>query len=252
MTGGSSSGMERFEGIFSIQKNSWIGSGTTRRKVTKAVYYYAEMTEGGQVAVRPVNDKMVPKGRAEMVDLEAFVAIYKPESDIYEKQTLPAMRKVHKTLAKAERLRDQGQPYTAEYEFKNALAIDEDNIRGNFGLGLAYLELGKKEEAHEVLKKLVKLDDSFSADNKHLFNEFGIKLRKCGMFDQALSYYATAMKIAPDDENLCYNIARTLYDKEDYDTCLRYLKKAINLKPGFPEAVSMYNVISKLKAKGDI
>ncbi len=242
---------ELLRGVFSSRESAVIGTGATRRRVDKTVYYYAEESKEGQVALRPLNDKWVPQGRAEIVELEFFIQKYQPEPDIYKTQTLPAIREMNKTLAKAERLRSQGQPYSAEYEFKNALEIDSENVRGNFGLGLTYLDQGKNEEAHGVLKKLVKLDEAFTPENKHLFNEFGIKLRKNGMFDQALSYYASAYKLASDDENLCYNIARTLYEKGDLDNCEIYLNKALHLRPGFPEAVGMLNAVRKYKAERD-
>ncbi len=249
MSTGQEQERELLRGVFSSRETAVIGTGATKRKVDKTVYYYAEEVQGKGVAVRPLNDKWAPQSRAEVVELETFIQKYQPEPEIYEKKTLPAIREVNKTLAKGERLRSQGQPYSAEHAFKSALAIDAENVRGNFGLGLTYLDQGKNDEAQGVLKTLVKLDDAFTPENKHLFNEFGIKLRKNGMYDQALSYYASAYKLASDDENLCYNIARTLYEKGDLDNCEVYLNKALQMRPDFQEAKGMLNALRKYRAE---
>lgn len=232
-------------GVFSRMEKSYIGAGTTRRKVEQKVYYYCQETEDGAMSCQRLNPRLLPFGDATKIELDKFLATFQPEPEIYNEKTLPAMREVTKNLAKGERLRGQGQPFGAEVAFKNALSIDADNVRGNFGLGLTYLDQGKNEEAGQVLKKIVQIQDSFNPENKHMFNEFGMKLRKNGLYDQALSYYASAYKMAKDDENLCYNIARTLYDKEDYKNCKAYVEKALALKSDFKEAAGLLRAALK-------
>ncbi len=236
---------ELLQGVFSRPEKKWIGSGATKRKVMQTVYYFAQETQDGVVELRPLNARFLPQGDPLTLPLEEFAANYTPEPEVYAKQTLPALRAVTKNLAKGERLRSQGQPFGAEVAFKTALDMDTDNVRGNFGLGLTYLDQGKTEEATQVLKKLVRLEEAFHPDNKHMFNEFGIKLRKSGMYEQALSYYASAYKLAKDDEHLCYNIARTLYEKGDYAYGKKYIHKALALRADFPEALSLLQVLEK-------
>ncbi|NMC49482.1 MAG: tetratricopeptide repeat protein, partial [Desulfovibrio sp.] len=65
----------------------------------------------------------------------------------------------------------------------------------------------------------------------HLFNEFGINLRKNKMLDQALDYYRRAENLSEADENLHYNIARAFFEKKDLQMCFEYLKKALDLNP---------------------
>lgn len=236
-------------GVFSTMKKSWIGTGTTRRKVDVQVYVYAEQ-DGDSVRVQELNENYLPSGEESEVSLEEFLAGYTPDPEVYEKKMQPAVRKLTKTLAKAERQRQQGEVYSAEFEFKNALDMDGENVRANFGLGLTYLDRGDTKEAERVLKKLVNLAQTFSHDNKHLFNEFGIKLRKSGMYDQALAYYGRAMQIASQDENLFYNIARTLYDKGDMEKGLVFVDKALALRSGFNEAEQLKQVMEKKRAEG--
>ncbi len=221
------------EGVFSTVIKKVIGTGTTRRKQETTMFYFAEEVEGGKVEYRLLNPQFVPFGEAMTMGLGEFVEKFKPETEIYETKTLPALRKLTKTLAKAERYRTRGEKFSAEYEFRNALNIDEHNVRGNFGLGLSLLDQGKNDEATKVLRKLVQLHDTFNSENKHVFNELGIKLRKNKLYDQALSYYASALKTSKTDENLYYNIARTLYDKEDYQNANKYISRAMLMNPEF-------------------
>lgn len=236
---------EYVKGIFSKEVDAVIGSGASRRKVKKMLYFFAEEIEGGKIEVRNVNANMLPYGSPETSNLAEFIKKYKPEPEIYQTKTLPALRELTKTLAKAERLRKQGEPYTAEVEFQKVLTIDEHNARGAFGLGLTYLDRGDTEKAAEVLKRIVKIEDAFSIDNKHMFNEFGIKLRKNKMYDQALAYYASAYQNSRGDENLLYNIARTLYEKEDYENGLKYINKALEINPSFEEGLQLKSIFER-------
>lgn len=88
------------------------------------------------------------------------------------------MRELQKTIARGERHRKNKEYYSAEYEFKNALKIDEENIRATFGIGLTYLDRGELDKAKMVFKRIYNLNGAFEREHKHLFNEFGIKLRK--------------------------------------------------------------------------
>lgn len=242
---GNGSPQRRLEGVFSTITTNVIGTGTTRRKQETTMLYFAEEVEPGMVEYRMLNLNFVPFGEAIVVDLETFVKNFKPEPEVYETKTLPALRNLTKTLAKAERFRTRGEKFSAEYEFRNALNIDEDNVRGNFGLGLSLLDQGKNEDATKVLRKLVQLHDTFSAENKHVFNELGIQLRKNKLYDQALSYYASALKVSKSDENLYYNIARTLYDKEDYQNAGKYISRAMLLNPEFNEGRKLQLAVEK-------
>jgi tetratricopeptide (TPR) repeat protein len=116
-------------------------------------------------------------------------------------------------------------------EYGSALRIDEDNIRANFGLGITYLERGKNNKAEDILGRLVKLDGAFESEHKHLFNDFGINLRKKSMYDQSIAYYTRALELTKHDENLYYNISRAYLEKKDPDSSLDYLLRGMELNP---------------------
>lgn len=235
-------------GVYKGVQTAIIGTGATRRRVSQEGYFFAEQTSPEEVSIQPLNVSYIPSGPLTLIALEDFLGRFTPEPDVFKYKTLPAIAAMKKTLAKAERLRSQGQNYTAEFEFKNALKLDDSNVRANYGLGLTYLDRGDTEQADTVLRRLVTLEEAYTRENKHLFNEFGIKLRKNGMYDQALAYYGRALKLSQRDEHLLYNIARLLHEKKEYAQALRFCDQALALDPDLTPAQKLAAVLRKLTA----
>ena len=85
--------------------------------------------------------------------------------------------------------------HSAEYEFQNALKIDENNVNASFGLGKSYSGQGKIEEAKEVFSQLGENEELYKEKNKHTFNELGIMLRKEEMYEDAVKNYRRAISL---------------------------------------------------------
>lgn len=105
------------------------------------------------------------------------------------------------------------------------------NVRANFGIGLTYLERGDSEKAKNIFQRLINLEGAYSEEHKHLFNEFGINLRKSKMFSQAVEYYNRALNLNKSDENLFINLARVYLEQKQYDSCFEALAAALELSP---------------------
>lgn len=228
--------VERFVGVFSVLNVSKIGAGTTKQKNVQTMFVYAEEQADGTYSLRYLNDNFVPVGKAWGVEHGALLADFTPEPDLYMNKVRPAVRELTKTIARAERMREKGQTYSAEYEFKQALRIDETNIRATFGFGLTYLDRGETDKADLVFRRLIELQAGFDVEHKHLFNEFGIRLRKAGLHDQALQFYSRAEEYCTRDEHLLYNFARALVGKGHVDEAVERLEQAIALRPDFAQA----------------
>ena len=155
------------------------------------------------------------------------------------------MQQLNETIVRGEAHRERGAHYSAEFEFKQATMVDEENVRANFGLGLTYLDRGEQVKANDIFERLVKLDATFLPDHKHLFNDFGINLRKNRMLDQALEYYLKAEALVQNDENLFHNVARVYYEKGDLDKCLEYLDKSLAVNPNMEESRLFYEFLEK-------
>ncbi|BCS89456.1 tetratricopeptide repeat protein [Pseudodesulfovibrio sediminis] len=242
--------IEKISGAFSSQTVSKVGTGTTQRKAVQKAFWYAEEgepdAEGNRlVLVQPLNNNNVPSGPKESVPLVDFLERYNPEIEYYQEHVFPRIKEMNSTLKRAEAQREQGALYSAQFEFEAALSFDEKNVRANFGLGLTYMERGESEKAGDIFERLVSLDAAFSPEHKHLFNEFGINLRKSKLLDQAVDYYSRALEITEDDDNLYYNVARAYFERGDLDECRESLRKALALNPTHEAATKFMAYLDK-------
>ncbi len=241
----------RFEVAVSVREEHVIGSGMTKQKQERTLYYYALKKDDQGVGIQTLNQNDFPSGETVVVSDEEFFAKYRPEPLYFYNRVKVAMDQVSQSLEKGDRALKRGNAKVAEKEFKKALAVDEDNIRAIFGLGGAYLAAGSKDSALEVFEKIMSLDMSFEPKHKHMFNDFGIRLRKGGLFKEALRYYEkAAAQLKGDDENLYFNIGRAYYDLNLMDDAAAWLGKALAANPAFVEARKFLAVIEKDRASG--
>ncbi|WP_428562071.1 MAG: tetratricopeptide repeat protein [Solidesulfovibrio sp. DCME] len=240
---------ERFKGVFSTQSQAVIGFGTTRRKVKQNIFVFAEEQADGSFTVRNLNKHFIPSGRPRLVTKDELLASFLPEPDLYLNKVVPMMRQVREAVDVADQHRAQGEHMSAEFEYKNALRVDEEHIRATFGLGLTYLDRGELDNANLVCRRIITLESAFGEEHKHLFNEFGIKMRKHGMYPQALRYYFKAYRLTKGDENLHYNIARTYYEKGKLKLARKFLEMAQGINPGLSEATGLLRAIEKKEAE---
>ncbi|GAB6177910.1 tetratricopeptide repeat protein [Desulfobaculum senezii] len=238
---------DHIKGVFSSQTVQKVGTGTTTRKTIKKTFWYAVEGDDGTVLVQPLNVNYVPAGAKRSVPRDEFLEKFSPEPEFYVSNVFPKMKELQQSVESGEKHREKGETFSAELEFNNALSIDEENVRANFGLGLTYLERGDDAKANDIFERLVKLDAAFEPEHKHLFNEFGINLRKNKMLDQSVDYYARALELSTEDEHLHYNIARVCFDKEDWGGAAKSLMQALELNANFEEAGKF---LEWLKEKG--
>ncbi len=238
-------GKEKIQGVFSTQSVAKVGTGTTQRKTIQKTFWFCEEMDGGDVQVQPLNTNYIPSGPKRDVTREDFLSKFNPEPEFYVNTVFPKMQELNDTIVRGEKHRARGAAYSAEFEFKQATHIDEENVRANFGLGLTYLDRGEQTKANDIFKRLVNLEAAFEEEHKHLFNDFGINLRKNNMYDQALEYYLRAEGLVEDDENLFHNIARVYFEKGDLDNCVKYLNKSLSLNPRLEESVMFMDYLKK-------
>lgn len=225
----------RIKGVFSTTSRSIVGFGHTKKKISQNILVYAEEQDDGSIAVQSLNPHFIPVGTVRTITRENLLKNYIPEPDVYLCKVIPVMRQVAKTVARGERHLRNNETFSAEMEFKTALRIDEENIRATFGLGLSYLSRGDTQRGAIVFRRLVRLDAAFEPRHKHMFNDFGISLRKNKMYPQALKYYVKASIISGNDENLIFNMARTYFEKGRDTLALKFIDKALAMNPRLTE-----------------
>jgi len=221
---------EPIKGIFSTQEVKQVDTGTGVRKSVQKTFWFVEELDG-KMEVQPLNANYIPAGKKRFITIEDLIARFQPEPEFYVNTVFPKMQELADTVNRADNHRSNGENFTAEFEYGNALQVDEENVRANFGLGLTYLDRGETSKANNIFERLVKLDAAFETKHKHLFNEFGISLRKNKMTKQALEYYDRALELSGGDDHLYYNIARAHFEKKDHARCVDFLLKAINSNP---------------------
>ncbi len=249
-----SSDLDRLSGVFSQKKKAKIGTGATARRTEVVFYYAVEERENGVMQVQALTPGDVPYGPISEITREELLANYLPEPQKTLTRARAAMSPqdmdIQKAVARGDKFRKRGENFTAEYEYNKALAMDERNVRANFGIGLCYISRGEGEKAKEVFERVVKIDAVFEDEHKHLFNEFGISLRKSGMHAEAMEYYRRALDLSSEDENLHYNMARAAYDNKDIGLSLVYLKSCLALNPTHEQATKFVEFLRHKNVAG--
>lgn len=232
------------EGVFSIERMAKIGTGTTARRVKQTATYYARQVDDDIIELQGLNNKNVPFGPTEQITKDQLLNDYLPMPQLF-KEVIGNLRMVQKSVARGDKFRKRGESFTAEYEYANALNLDEQNVRANFGIGLCLLARDEEEKAKKVFDRIIKLDTAFEDEHKHLFNEYGIALRKKKFIGQAIDYYRRALELSENDENLWYNLARAQYEREDWAKCTEAVIKCLALAPDHPEGKKMLQYLTK-------
>ncbi len=226
-------------GVFSSERMTRVGFGATSSKVKETIYYLVRELEDGMYETQPMNPNWLPMGIKAVITREQLLKQYMPEPELYSKNVLPKMAELRKALAWGDKYRQQGNYFSAEMEYGKALNLDEDNIRATFGIGICYIERKDIEKAQKVFQKLMALEATYAPEHKHMFNEFGIALRKGQLYDQAIEYYEKAVTLAPDDENLHFNIARAAFHKNDVRKVYRHVSACLKLNPAHEKALQV-------------
>ena len=229
--------------VFSTIRKTKMGIGSSARTRTTRVLWFVEQTGEESFEVRKLNDRNVPAGNAEIVPLHRLVNDFTPELAYYEDVVLPAMLALEEILDQGDEYRENGRLYSAEMEYGKALCIEERNVRALFGLGLIFLSRKEIQRTRELLNELVQVKAAFDGKNQHLFNEFGIALRKSQLFNEAVVYYRRGLDFVKDDENLFYNLARAHYENGEWAPCLDALINSNRLNPGLEQARDLFEVI---------
>jgi tetratricopeptide (TPR) repeat protein len=232
----------RIRGIFSQRQAGTIGAGTTE----SMTYWFAKENALGKIIAQVLDDEFIPAGMQETFDRKDFLKRFTLEPEIWYQQ-------VTQRLIMGEKYRQTNQFIEAQIEYKRILAIDEDNIRANFGLGLVYLTQEEGGKAAYVFEKLVGLQESFMPEHKHLFNEFGIALRKKHMFSEAIRYYHRAIELTQKDENLYLNLARAHFENGENAPAFANLRVCLEINKLHGEARSFlkYMARERLLPTGD-
>ncbi|MDR0882263.1 MAG: tetratricopeptide repeat protein [Candidatus Adiutrix sp.] len=224
------------DGIYSETKVQKIGTMSTSRTQTIVDYYKCTRIDDQTMSVQILDMYGDPMPLVEKVSSADFLKRFTFEPDKFQTRKSPGDLAAEKAIATAERHVARKEYNSAEYEYSKALKADVENVRANFGLGKLYLATGETDKASKVFASLAKQDNLLTPENKHFFNELGIELRGLSLFEQAIEFYQKALALAPDDENLMFNIARAASDNGDKAKAVEFLNRALTLNPNLEAA----------------
>lgn len=245
-------GTNLIHGIFFEEANLTLGTGHTQKNQKLKNYCMADQVDEAQVKLAFLGDDGEPTGIEITMPVDEFLRRFTFEPSFMPPKAKSREEKLaDKHSAMAEKHRERKEYFSAEWAYNKALKIEPENIRANFGVGTLYMEMGETDKAKSVFKKLAQIEAIFEDENKHIFNEFGITLRKTRMYDEALANYMKAIEISPQDENLYFNIARLYYDKQDFAKALEWIQKALDVNPDFREAKQFKDVLASAAKKTD-
>jgi tetratricopeptide (TPR) repeat protein len=238
------------KGVFSVDAARYLGRKSSGLAMSQRIFVFAEELEPGRVTLQRLSRSFIPAGPKRIIDRERLLSDYLPEPSIYINKVVPLMRQMEESVSAADRHRMRQELFTAEFEYQNVLRLNEEHVRATFGLGLTYLERQEKQNADIVFRKLMRIEAAFKPEHKHLFNDFGIRMRKLGMYEEAMQYYSRAYRLCKTDEHLLYNMARTLYEKGRLKSSRAMLGKALRLNATFPEGRAFLAFLDA-RARGD-
>jgi len=223
-------------GVYSLQLEAAVGTGSTADKHDNVTYWYARQLSDEDFEVQPLNPHHVPSGIRSVMKQIDFLKQYTPEPTYYRLHTVPALETLSRKIEEGEKAFADGNMEEAESQFIKALMIDDKNVDANYGLGEVYSETKEFKKLKRVLSTLLGIPEAFTFEHRQRFNSFGISLRKNGHYDESITYYKKSLEIISDDENVYFNLARVYYEKGQGEKCVDHLEAALGLNPDFKEA----------------
>ncbi len=129
-----------------------------------------------------------------------------------------------------------GNADEAEKLFDSALAqVTREAMRNVSSVSnriAAFYEEKNPVKAEKFLRKTLEIRESFlSRADVHTFNLLGISLRQQGRWKDAVAEYVKALKLAPDDENLYYNMAMAYAEGKEFSAARGNMIRALELNP---------------------
>ncbi len=230
-------------GVYSYSSEHEYRLGERNSRFRHGTYWYVHRIDEDIYEVRPINANHVPSGAPSRITRKEFLANYSPELSYYDNNTLPCLESLRKKVRLGRRYFNLGLLDKAERQFASAVIIQEDSIPGNIGLSQVYAEQQEFTKLRVVLDKLLNIDEVFREEQRHRFNEFGINLRKKGLYDDAIRFYSKALEVNEKDENLHFNIARAYHGNDMGKNCRDHLERALEIAPDMTAAKSMLRVI---------
>ncbi|THB70067.1 MAG: tetratricopeptide repeat protein [Desulfovibrio sp.] len=276
---------ERSIGIYSTRRTTYIGAGMTRRKNVHKIYWSVWERDDNHMTVQPLNQNLVPSGSKRLITRMEFEERYTLEPDFFADSGGYKVRRLWEgqeqevggtgeALEPPEPAPGEFDPYSEVLERPTPAPSrievmepapaepapvgpgkpqgpeeTEKVARADFGRGLILARKGDRIQARKIFEDVACMDGDFVPRHKHMFNSFGVDLRKTSFYEEALMHYGRALELGPDDENLYHNMARLHYERGDVSKALQCLDKSLDINPLLRESRRFKSFLTKKKKK---
>ncbi len=125
-----------------------------------------------------------------------------------------------------------------EYFDKAVVQMQHDALDGLSALSGRIADIYTDRDpgkAEKYLRNSLEIKEKYLSRNDiALFNRLGLSLRRQGRWQDAVTEYRRALKLAPDDANLYYNLGMALAEGRDFPQAKAHMLKALELNPQLP------------------
>ncbi len=221
-------------GIYRFTIPSFIGTGDTKKKSLHVIDYYIknfDPDENGEINGQVIDYAgrlLNLRDRLEVSRLSKSKLICETPAEYAGLVSKLNILSVH--IKAGNTHFEKEEYYSAEYEYDGALKIEPTNVEANLGKGKTLSKLNRYEEARVIFDELSNNPELYIEEHKHLFNDFGINLRKMQMYAKAIESYQRAIRVNAFDPHLYYNLAVVYTELKEIENAVRLLNSAIQLK----------------------
>ncbi len=141
---------------------------------------------------------------------------------------------------------EEGNAFFKDGKYDTALMMYEEFLTKNPGayqvllnIGDCYREKGEYDKAVESYNKLIGQSSADTTMGKTLgakgLAAIGLCYLRQDKIPEAQDYFKKSIEMAPQDENLPYNVAEIYFSNSQVDEAIRYFEMAIQIKPDWPD-----------------
>lgn len=156
---------------------------------------------------------------------------------------------------------EEGNAFFKDGKYDTALMMYEDFLAKNPGayqvllnIGDCHREKGEYDLAIEKYNQLIEQAGTDSAMGRTMgakgLAAIGLCFLKQGKLAESQDFFKRSIDMAPQDENLPYNVAEIYFSNQQVDDAIRYFEMAIQIKPDWPDPY--YRVALAYLNKGDM
>ena len=151
---------------------------------------------------------------------------------------------------------DEAQPPAVPAATKKAYDLEaarkakvvETKLRETFRQTLLRLKRPRERKAALLaLEHLAQTNEGITPSHKHMFRDFGVRLRQNSQPDLALLFSRKAVELAPEDDHAHFNLARILCSLGMYDEAAAHVAAALSVSSEEPLYFKLLEHIRELK-----